>query len=164
MSTAVAMRAQFGPRFKSVLGSCIRPLCADRFLYHNIISVPPAGYAFLFQVTVPTGMIAVINRIGALVDFVNVVYCLLIDSVYDPGFPDQSWRLTPDGWSPLNMYPQASDGTYVFIKGNLLTGPVLVRENATFGLFADDWRGSAVVFGGEVSGYFMPRDLWREGA
>jgi len=160
MTTAVALRELHGPRFRSVLGSAVRPLCAERFLYHNIISVPPTGNGFLFQVTIPTGMVGIINRIGALVDFLNVNYCLLVDSVHDPEFPDESWRLTSAGWSALNMYPQASNGALIFIKGNLLISPLVVCENATFGLWALDWRGAATLMGGAVAGYYMPRDLW----
>jgi hypothetical protein len=164
MTTAVANRELHGPRFRSVLGSALRPLCAERFCYHQRLSVGVDG-GYLVQECVPAGKVAVITVVAGLARVLDACYSIIIDSVPVPDVRDiGEWAMmTVNDYRVFSWPIGVTTLPNYFVKGGMLLDPIIVDQNATFGLFVIN-PGVGGWAGGGVMGYYMPRDVWRESA
>lgn len=135
------------------------PLNGKRFFYWKRITYI-AGWVSLFSVTVPSGMRAVINRIGALIDPNSSCYSVAVDGVIDPVCRDITWRLVSGvDWNYKLFWPHreyiGGGGPIWSIKGCLLIDPIEVSAGQTFGLYAiARWGSASFGIGGGLGGYF----------
>lgn len=141
------------------------PLNGRRFFYFKRLTRWfDETWVTLFRVLVPIGFVAVINRLGALINTELVNYRIEVDGVPDPVArdifevdPTYTYWEYPFFWSMSNC----NTGSMYFIQAKMLIDPILVEQNQTFSLLAWPWWSVAPYgLGGGVMGFFAPRESY----
>jgi len=152
------------------------PLNGRRFFYFKRLT---SWFGFrswvpLFRVLVPAGFVAVINRLGALINTELVNYRIEVDGLPDPvaqkiyevgpgvpingSFESLYWQYSWF-WSMSNR----TTGSMYFVQGKMMLDPIVVEQGQTFSLMAWPWWGIAIYgLGGGVMGFFAPRESYLE--
>jgi len=144
----------------------ICPLGGRRFSYFKRVrSWVEETWVTIFAVLVPMGYVAVINRLGALINTELVNYRIEVDGIPDPvankiyevdAFTGERWEYA-FFWSMCNRLNE----TMFFIEAKMLLDPIVVQQNSIFSLMAWPWWGWAGYgIGGGVMGFYAPQEWY----